>query len=87
MSHGTTTDYRELDHRVSDGIDVRMLWDAATDRVVIAVEDARTGESLSIDVRAGDSALDVFRHPFAYAGWRGIAPVRTGDGAVDVAPA
>ncbi len=87
MSHATTTAYRELDHRATDGIDVRMLWDADTDRVVIAVDDARSGEAFTVDVRAGESALDVFRHPFAYAGWRGITPVRADDDAVRVAPA
>ena len=87
MSHPTHTAYRELDHRAIDGIDVRMLWDAGEDRVVIAVDDARTGEAFTVDVRAGESALDVFRHPYAYAGWRGISPVRAGDDAVGVAPA
>jgi len=76
MSHPAATEYRELDHRLADGIDVRMLWNAGEDRVVVLVDDARTGEAFTIDVRPGDSALDVFRHPFAYAGWRGIEPVR-----------
>jgi len=86
MSHPTPAAYRELDHRVTDGIDVRMLWDSGADRVVVAVHDARTGDAFTVDVRAGDSALDVFHHPFAYAGWRGIEPVR-GDDAIGVASA
>jgi hypothetical protein len=58
---------RELDHRVSDGIDVRLLWSQNDDRVLVAVADARTGESFTIEVGADQRALDVFHHPFAYA--------------------
>jgi hypothetical protein len=32
---------RELDRRISDGIDVRLLWDSVADRVVVAVHDTR----------------------------------------------
>jgi hypothetical protein len=68
----TTTMLREIDHRQSDGIVVRMLWDASEDRVVVAVEDARTGTAFEVDVRPGDRALDVFHHPYPYAAWRGV---------------
>jgi hypothetical protein len=57
---------RELDHRASDGIDVRLLWDPRTDRVSVAVEDTRGGESFELDVDRAD-ALDAFHHPYAYA--------------------
>jgi hypothetical protein len=62
---------RELDHRSNDGLDVRLLWDPGENAVFVAVEDRRTGESFQVAVGPGDSAMDVFRHPFAYA------PVRT----------
>jgi hypothetical protein len=63
---------RELDHRRNDGIDVRLLWSPSDDRIVVAVGDAKTGERFRLDVRADESPLDVFRHPYAYA-----APRRT----------
>jgi hypothetical protein len=63
---------RELDHRAIDGIDVWLLWSESDDRVLVAVDDVKTGERFEVDVREGESALDVFRHPFAYAAWRGI---------------
>lgn len=65
----TTTDIgiRELDRRTNDGIDVRLLWHSPTDRLVVAVEDSRTGESFELEVDAAD-ALDAFHHPYAYAG-------------------
>ena len=65
-SHATST-LRELDHRVSDGIDVRLLWRPEDDRALVAVSDAKTGESFTLEVGAGQRALDVFHHPYAYA--------------------
>jgi hypothetical protein len=66
----TTDTLRELDHRVADGIDVRMLWDPTANRVVVAVSDFKTGEAFDIEVGEGESALEVFHHPFAYAAYR-----------------
>jgi hypothetical protein len=68
----TTTDsaVRELDHRASDGIDVRLLWNERTDNVSVAVLDERTGEYFELDVDPED-AMVAFHHPYAYAdrGW------------------
>jgi hypothetical protein len=65
----TMTDYfRELDHRSSDRIDVRLLWRERDDRVIVTVADGKTGKRFTVDVNESDSALDVFHHPFAYAG-------------------
>jgi hypothetical protein len=61
---------RELDHRESDGIQVRLLWRPNDDTALVAVSDARTGESFSVEVRDGERAVDVFQHPYAYAGSR-----------------
>ena len=62
---------RELDHRFNDGIDVRLLWDQANDRVMVAVSDARTGEAFEIPV-AHHEARDAFHHPYAHAAFQGI---------------
>jgi hypothetical protein len=72
MSTHTPHLIRELDTRESDGIEVRMLWRAHDDRVLVAVSDSRTGEAFSVEVRAGERARDVFHHPYAYAAARGI---------------
>jgi hypothetical protein len=72
---------RELDHRCNDGIDVRLLWRQHDDRVVVAVDDAKTGSHFSIEVPVRGDAMDVFQHPFAYAAWHGID---TRPGASDV---
>lgn len=68
---------RELDHRLSDGIDVRLLWHAHDDRVLVAVSDARTGEAFTVPVAPGERAYEVFQHPYAHAARRrgpAIAP-------------
>ena len=70
---------RELDHRVSDGIDVRLLWRPHDDRALVAVTDAKTGEAFTIEVGPGQRALDVFHHPFAYAGSRRPGKESTGE--------
>jgi hypothetical protein len=63
---------RELDHRTSDGIDVRLLWSELGGRVVVAVHDTRTDDVFSVPVLAHDLVLDVFDDPFAYASARGM---------------
>lgn len=62
---------RELDCRAGDGIEVRLLWNQRTDRVSIAVDDRRLGDSMVFDVEAAD-ALEAFHHPYAYAARRRV---------------
>ena len=59
---------RELDSRVSDGIHVRLLWNEPDDSVLVSVADHRTGDAFTLPVRTGQRPLDVFHHPYAYAG-------------------
>jgi hypothetical protein len=58
---------RELDSRITDGIEVRLLWRPSDNNVSVAVNDTKTGEAFQVDVRPGQRALDVFHHPYAYA--------------------
>jgi hypothetical protein len=58
---------RELDSRMYDGIQVRLLWCEHDGRLWVAVLDTKTGDSFCLDVRDGERPLDVFHHPFAYA--------------------
>ena len=66
----------ELDRREGDGISVSLHWRKAGNVISIAVVDGRTGEDMEFVV-SPDSALDAFRHPFAYAARQGLlaAPV------------
>ncbi len=68
---------RELDHRYNDGIDVTLLWDSRTDRVFVAVEDERSGQSFEVTVPGAD-ALDAFHHPYAYRIGDVLASISTG---------
>jgi hypothetical protein len=68
--HPTTeTAIRELDSRSNDSIDVALLWNSQTNRVYVAVQDTRRGESLEFEADPAD-ALAAFHHPDAYAGTR-----------------
>jgi hypothetical protein len=62
----------ELDHRESNGISVTLLWNRATDRLLVRVEDDRAEEDFELEC-APHEALDVFHHPLAFAARR---PVR-----------
>jgi hypothetical protein len=58
---------RELDSRLSDGIQVRLLWHPRDSHVSVTVHDSKTGEAFELPVREGERASDVFHHPYAYA--------------------
>jgi len=79
MPENPTSALRELDHRVSDGIAVWLLWRPQDDRALVAVRDAKTGESFTIEVAEGQKALEVFRHPYAYVGNRRAAEGHSGE--------
>jgi hypothetical protein len=68
MVDATQTDLfpQELDHRASNGLEVSLLWSKRTNRLTVAVHDTATGEVLHVAARP-DNALDVFKHPYAYA--------------------
>jgi hypothetical protein len=63
---------RELHSRVTDGIQVRMLWNEHDGRVTVTVVDDKMGDAFVVDVLPGERAMDVFHHPYAYAAWHGI---------------
>ena len=71
-----TTTHRELAHRRTDGLDVRLLWEPGTDRVSVSLMDARTGDGFEVAVAPDERPLDVFHHPFAYAAVRDAAKAR-----------
>jgi hypothetical protein len=65
---------RELDSRINDGIHVRLLWHLSDGHMSVAVDDTKTSETFDVRVGAGDRALDVFHHPYAYASRRAQRP-------------
>jgi hypothetical protein len=47
---------RELDHRSSGGVDVRLLLSDRDGRVIVAVHDSRTDDAFTVQVLPHDSA-------------------------------
>ncbi|MCZ4493577.1 MAG: hypothetical protein JWP53_2508 [Conexibacter sp.] len=64
-----TTDilYRELDHRITDGLEVRLLWRPFDDALHVTMYDTRTSAHVAFPVRDRTRARDAFLHPFVYA--------------------
>jgi hypothetical protein len=73
MTAEVLTSIRELDTRVSDGLQVRLLWCEHDGQLWVAVLDTRTGETFKLRVHAGERPLDVFHHPYAYAAHHGVS--------------
>lgn len=63
--------YRELAFRANDGVEVGLYWHTDTDRLVIVVDDSRSGDLFQFEVSA-DEAMDALEHPYAYAAHRGV---------------
>ena len=63
---------RELDHRRTDGIDVRLLWSQPDERILLLVSDSKTSDAFSVEVEPGD-ALEAFHHPYSYAAFKRAA--------------
>lgn len=61
---------QDLDFRAVDGIEVTLLWEKTLGRVWVGVRNHTSGEHFEVEVRESDNALDVFRHPYAYAAAR-----------------
>ena len=71
MASNAASLYRELAHRVSDGIEILLVWHEGTDELLVSVSDERSGDYF--ELTAGpDQALDVFNHPYAHAAFRGL---------------
>jgi hypothetical protein len=62
----TISKFKELDYRENDGIEVSLLWSRIDNSLTVRVVDKKTDEKFRLAVQAHD-AMDVFRHPFAYA--------------------
>jgi hypothetical protein len=74
MTTVTSTSMYELNSRVSDRIEIRLMWSREDDRLWVAVTDDRKGESFLLPVADGERAMDVFHHPYAYAAHHGVIP-------------
>jgi hypothetical protein len=62
----TTAGWEELASRTAGGLEVTLLWQRNHADVSVRVIDAQTKEAFELTV-AGECALEVFYHPYAYA--------------------
>ena len=69
MINTARADWIELAKRASDGLEVVLLWDRASNRVKVAVNDERVCHHLDFEVARSD-ALSAFYHPFVHAAAR-----------------
>lgn len=72
MNPEILTSIRELESRVSDGIQVKLLWCKHDGRIWVSVLDTKVGDAFCVEVRRGHRALEVFHHPYAYASHQGV---------------
>ena len=63
--------YRELAHRMNDGVEVVLLWHQRTDELTVTVSDERIGTYFELAAQPHE-ALDVFDHPYAHAAFQGL---------------
>jgi hypothetical protein len=63
----------ELALRESDGLSVSLLWVRTTNQVRVHVYDDKRAQRFQVDVAPGQSPMDVFHHPYAYAPPSGTA--------------
>lgn len=68
----------ELANRESAGIQVSLFWSREDNTLSVVVRDSWTNEEFSLAAAPGE-AMDVFRHPFAYAAARGVTSVLCAD--------
>jgi hypothetical protein len=61
------TPIRELAHRVADSVEISLLWNEDDGSLRVVVVDPRAGTAFEV-AAPSDQALDVFYHPYAYAG-------------------
>ena len=62
-------------------------WSLDDNEVFVALTDSKTGDAFEVPVRAGESAHEVFHHPFAFAALPGRRRVNRESAPTDVAPA
>jgi hypothetical protein len=76
MTTAEPASWVELGKRAADGLEVLLLWNRSSNRVKVAVNDARLCHHLDFEVAPAD-ALRAFHHPFAQAAAR-LAPGASG---------
>ncbi|HTT27406.1 MAG TPA: hypothetical protein VMG37_03280 [Solirubrobacteraceae bacterium] len=72
MTAEVLTSIRELDSRMSDGVQVRLLWCEHDGTLWVTAVNTKSGDAFRVEVHDGERPLDVFHHPYAYAAHHGV---------------
>jgi len=70
-TNATQAEFRELAYRANDGVEVVLFWHRPTNALTVAVSDDRSGAYFELAAEP-DQALDVFKHPYAYAAFSDV---------------
>jgi hypothetical protein len=73
-----TPHIEELASRESAGIQVSLFWSREDNTLSVVVRDNWTNEEFSLAAEP-EEAMDVFRHPFAYAATRRVTSTLSSD--------
>jgi hypothetical protein len=79
------SEWRELASRETDGLAVALLWNPATDHLVVTVADSRLEQEFELHPAPAD-AMAAFNHPFALAAAEGLAFDVAGRATSDLQP-
>ena len=73
MTEQASIKWTELAHRVSDGVDVTLVWvqGNGVDEAIVSVYDTREGSYFELTVEP-QRALDAYYHPCAYRDLRAL---------------
>jgi hypothetical protein len=71
VNDGKHHQLRELAYRATDGLEVMLFWNEATNELTVTVSDERAGGYFELAAEP-DEALAVFYHPYAQAAFRGV---------------
>jgi hypothetical protein len=71
MATATTAHLRELDRRMSGGVEVALLWNQLENSLIVSI--SNTGHHTQLQFHAEPStARDAFNHPYPYATAKGL---------------
>jgi hypothetical protein len=73
MVTATAAHLRELDRRMTGGVEVTLLWNRLENAVIVSMSDTAHRMQLQFGVEPS-TARDAFNHPYPYATAKGLRP-------------
>jgi hypothetical protein len=71
MATATTAHLRELDGRMTDGVEVTLLWNRCDNSLIVSMSNTAHHRHLQFDAEPS-TARDAFNHPYPYAVGKGL---------------